>query len=63
MTTPADPFETAHAIFGTPDDLKLRSAATLFAAVSPPGSVFEHVLVRYYAGRQDDRTQRLIGRA
>ena len=31
-------------IFGSPDDLKLRSCATLFAQVSPPGSVFERLL-------------------
>lgn len=54
--------KTAHAVFGTPDDLKLRSSATLFAALCPPGSVFERVLVRYYAGRPDDHTLRLIGR-
>jgi uncharacterized protein (DUF1810 family) len=54
--------KTAHAIFGTPDDLKLRSSATLFAAVCPPGSVFERVLVRYSAGEPDERTLRLIGR-
>ena len=35
---------SAHAIFGSPDDLKLRSCATLFAQVSPPGSVFERLL-------------------
>ncbi len=31
---------SAREIFGSPDDLKLRSCATLFACVSPPGSVF-----------------------
>ena len=31
-------------IFGTPDDLKLRSSATLFDAVSAPGSVFDRLL-------------------
>jgi uncharacterized protein (DUF1810 family) len=54
--------KTAHAIFGTPDDLKLRSSVSLFAAVCPPGSVFERVLVRHYSGRPDERTLRLIGR-
>src|SRR5436190_929058 len=32
---------SAHEMFGSPDDLKLQSSATLFALVSPPGSVFE----------------------
>jgi uncharacterized protein (DUF1810 family) len=31
-------------IFGSPDDLKLRSCATLFASVSPTGSVFHRLL-------------------
>ena len=35
---------TATDIFGEPDDLKLRSSATLFASVSPPGSVFHRLL-------------------
>ena len=37
-------------IFGSPDDLKLRSCATLFACVSPPGSVFDRLLDKYYGG-------------
>ncbi|MFB3820071.1 MAG: DUF1810 domain-containing protein, partial [Candidatus Methylomirabilales bacterium] len=41
---------SATAIFGSPDDLKLRSCATLFAAASPPGSVFERLLGKYYGG-------------
>jgi uncharacterized protein (DUF1810 family) len=51
---------TATEVFGSPDDLKLRSSATLFAAVSPPGSVFERVLARYYDGKPDERTLRLL---
>ena len=31
---------SAYEIFGSPDDLKLHSCATLFARVSAPGSVF-----------------------
>jgi uncharacterized protein (DUF1810 family) len=54
---------SAHEIFGTPDDLKLRSCATLFAAVSPPGSVFERLLAKYYQGKPDDKTLRLLGGA
>lgn len=44
-------------IFGSPDDLKLRSCATLFASVSPSsGSVFERILDKYYHGERDNRT-------
>jgi uncharacterized protein (DUF1810 family) len=48
-------------IFGFPDNLKLRSCATLFACVSPPGSVFERLLVKYYGGVRDWKTLRLLG--
>src|SRR5512141_732324 len=52
---------SAHEIFGSPDDLKFCSCATLFASVSPPGSVFERVLDRYFDGRRDERTVELLG--
>src|SRR5262245_23366157 len=52
---------SAAAIFGSPDDLKLRSCATLFACVSPPGSVFDRLLEKYYGGGRDDKTLRLLG--
>jgi uncharacterized protein (DUF1810 family) len=54
---------SATEILGSPDDLKLRSCATLFAAVSPPGSVFERVLERFYGGERDPRTLQLLGSA
>ncbi len=49
-------------VFGSPDDMKLRSCATLFACVSPAGSVFERLLDRYFDGEPDDHTLRLLGR-
>ena len=51
---------SATEIFGYPDDLKLRSSATLFAAVLPPGSVFERLLAKYFAGIRDDKTLHLL---
>ena len=54
---------SASEIFGTPDDLKLRSCATLFAMVSPAGSVFERVLARYYDGVRDPLTLAAIREA
>lgn len=54
---------SALAIFGSPDDMKLRSCATLFASVLPPGSVFEQLLAKFYQGDQDEKTLRLIERA
>jgi uncharacterized protein (DUF1810 family) len=52
---------SARQIFGSPDDLKLRSSATLFASVSPSNSVFERLLEKYYEGERDDNTVRLLG--
>ncbi len=50
-------------VFGSPDDLKLRSSATLFAAVSPAGSVFHQLLDKYFGGKLDERTVRLMADA
>jgi uncharacterized protein (DUF1810 family) len=44
--------KSAHAIFSSPDDLKLRSCMTLFAEISEPGSVFTKVLDHYYDGNR-----------
>lgn len=52
---------SAREIFGWPDVLKLRSSATLFACVAPPGSVFERILAKYYEGVGDSRTLELLG--
>jgi uncharacterized protein (DUF1810 family) len=51
---------SAHDVFGSPDDLKLRSCATLFARASPPGSPFERLLAKYFGGEPDPRTLRLL---
>ncbi len=52
---------SAHEIFGSPDDMKLRSCATLFAYVSPGGSVFDRLLEKYFKGERDSKTLRLLG--
>jgi uncharacterized protein (DUF1810 family) len=54
--------KTATEVFGSPDDLKLKSCATLFACVSPEGSVFHRLLDQFYGGGRDEKTLRLIGR-
>ena len=51
---------SASDIFGSPDDMKLRSCATLFARVSGPGSVFERLLRKYFKGVHDERTLQLV---
>jgi uncharacterized protein (DUF1810 family) len=52
---------SATEIFGSPDDMKVRSCATLFASVSPAGSVFDRLLQKYYRNERDGKTLRLLG--
>jgi uncharacterized protein (DUF1810 family) len=52
---------SAEAIFGYVDRLKLQSSATLFACVAEPGSVFDQLLAKYFAGARDNRTLELMG--
>jgi uncharacterized protein (DUF1810 family) len=52
---------SAREVFGPPDDAKLRSSATLFARVSPEGSVFHRLLDRYFDGVPDEKTLALLG--
>jgi uncharacterized protein (DUF1810 family) len=54
---------SATEIFGSPDDLKLRSCATLFACVLPAGSVFARLLQKYYRGGRDEKTLQLLALA
>lgn len=50
------PHLSAHAIFGDPDDLKLRSCLTLFGRAAGRGSIFDRLIDRYFEGRGDERT-------
>ncbi len=52
--------KSAHEIFGSPDDMKLKSCATLFASVSPEGSVFHQLLTKYFQGESDSKTLQLL---
>ena len=47
-------------IFGYPDDLKFKSSMTLFAHVADPRSVFVRILDKYFDGKQDIKTLRLL---
>jgi len=51
----------AHEIFGSPDDLKLRSSMTLFAAVPSAPPVFSKVLDEFFSGRHDIKTLGILG--
>jgi uncharacterized protein (DUF1810 family) len=54
--------KSASEIFGFPDDMKLRSCATLFAQVFPAESVFERLLAKYFRGQPDPNTIHLLER-
>jgi uncharacterized protein (DUF1810 family) len=60
LQAPAD--RSALQVMGSPDDLKLRSCMTLFAAVAPAEPVFNAVLQRYFDGQPDARTLELLDR-
>ena len=47
-------------IFGTPDDLKLCSSMTLFAAADPSAWEFAEVLEKYFEGEPDQKTLELL---
>ncbi|MFC3067678.1 DUF1810 domain-containing protein [Phenylobacterium soli] len=53
---------TAHAIFGSPDDMKFRSSMTLFREAAPEERAFQAALDTYFSGAPDPATLRLLGR-
>ena len=53
--------KTALEVFGSPDDMKLKSSMTLFERAIPDEPVFAQVLGRYFDGRRDARTLELLG--
>jgi uncharacterized protein (DUF1810 family) len=51
---------SASEIFGSPDDLKLKSCMTLFESVAGQDSIFGQVLDKYYQGKRDTRTHEIL---
>jgi uncharacterized protein (DUF1810 family) len=51
---------SAQEIMGSPDDMKLRSCATLFALAAPDEPLFTQVLDKFYGGEPDPRTRHAI---
>jgi uncharacterized protein (DUF1810 family) len=49
-----------HAVFGSPDDMKLKSSMTLFAALPASNPVFQAVLDKFFSGSQDEKTLQLM---
>lgn len=52
--------KSASEIFGSPDDLKLKSSMTLFASLAGADSIFRKVLAKYYDGETDRTTLQLM---
>ena len=48
---------------GSPDDMKLQSSMTLFAAVSDDNSVFHRVLDKFFGGEKDRKTLEILKRS
>lgn len=50
----------ANKIFGSPDDLKLKSSLTLFAFLPDTNPAFQLVLDKFFDGRKDQSTLQII---
>ena len=50
----------AYKIFGSPDDMKLKSSMTLFEIASPENKIFKSVLDKYFNGERDQKTIEII---
>lgn len=52
--------KSAYQIFGSPDEMKLRSSMTLFASVQNADPIFQEVLNQYFNGEKDEKSLGLI---
>jgi len=50
----------ANKIFGSPDDLKLKSSMTLFSSLDNSNPVFQSVLEKFFNGTKDNKTLQII---
>jgi len=49
-------------VFGSPDDMKLKSSMTLFASVPNADAVFQQVLDKFFQGNKDQKTLSILER-
>jgi uncharacterized protein (DUF1810 family) len=49
----------ANQVFGSPDDMKLKSCMTLFASLSNTNPVFQAVLEKFFKGEKDQKRYKL----
>lgn len=52
----------ATTILGKPDDMKLHSSMTLFSLVDGSDPIFEQVLKKFFDGKKDEKTLKILGR-
>jgi uncharacterized protein (DUF1810 family) len=52
---------SAHALFGSPDDVKFRSSMTLFTRAAPEEPLFAAAMVLYFDGEPDPLTLAKLG--
>ncbi|MBW3127437.1 DUF1810 domain-containing protein [Hymenobacter profundi] len=52
----------ATSVFGSPDDLKLKSSMTLFASLPKADPVFQAVLDKFFNGTKDNKTLQILHR-
>lgn len=53
----------AYAIFGSPDEAKLKSSMTLFSSITNSDPVFQQVLDKFFKGVKDPETIQIINGA
>lgn len=53
-------YSDAGIVFGSPDDLKLRSSMTLFEQAAPENPVFGMVLDKFFGGERDELTLQIL---
>ena len=56
-----NPCQDIKKIMPYPDDLKLCSSMTLFSISNPEETVFSSVLEKYFHGKKDQQTLKLLG--
>lgn len=52
--------DDARILMGSPDNIKLKSCMTLFSVAAPQEQVFKAVLEKFFHGKPDYRTLRLL---
>ncbi len=54
--------KTAYDIFGSPDDIKLKSCMTLFSITSNTKPIFKEVLEKYFQGEKCSQTMKILAK-